>query len=98
MSTNTALDQIKTRAEKAVDARLECNNAETDEQEQFLSIKAAFIAEQSSYDVPKLLAALEAVEGLLAGWEEQATGESSQDYTLRAAVTQIHTAIEEALR
>lgn len=47
--------------------------------------------------VPRLLAALEAVEALTASWEAQATGMSREDCTLRAAVTQLHTAIEEAL-
>lgn len=47
---------------------------------------------------PKMLAALEAVEAKLTRWEAEATGKSSQDYTLRAVVTMTRSAIEEALQ
>ena len=60
----STLDEIKARAEKASEARLKYNDSEDEAQDGALSIRAAFIAEQSSYDVPPLIAALAAVEAL----------------------------------
>ncbi|MCC3277504.1 hypothetical protein LJ753_16695 [Arthrobacter sp. zg-Y20] len=69
----STLDDIKARAAGAAEARLKLINAEDESQEKALSISAAFIAEQSSYDVPKLVAALEAVQQLA----EEAMSESA---------------------
>ena len=59
--TNDPLDAIKARAAKAREGRRNYSG-ETEAESAML----ALLAEQSSYDVPKLVAALEAVETLLA--------------------------------
>lgn len=89
---SSALDDIKARAERAAEARRN-HHGETDSE----SIMLAFIAEQSSYDVPPLVAALEAVEAGMAGLDSIFTGDSEDDEAIRAITAGLRFSIAEAL-
>lgn len=94
----STLDDIKKRADGAAEARLILINALDESEEKALSTTAAFIAEQSSYDVPKLVAALEAVETLAVELIEKNQHDTSfQAWGLRVAGRQVRKAIAEAL-
>lgn len=57
---------------------------------------AEFIAHART-DIPKLLAALDAVEARLAGWQERFDGDEAQDTAVQGIVHVLRTTITEAL-
>ena len=109
MSTNTALDQIKNRAEGHTEGPWQLE--EGDEAWEVRAPEGSITWDDHGGEVfrnradaeliaaaPKLLAALEAVEKLANNWQKVGKRPDMFDAALHHAAVKLHTAITEALR